>query len=254
MMREERSHSIFWETPCKAILALQPLGISLASDEVIPKSAHPFLVLLAICTLCAGQPAGTVIGTVPLPQRHGGRIAVEKYTGTISGKVAKAPPTRAGVWLEGAGASALPEKTKIVMEQRGYQFGESVVIVAPGTTIEFPNRDEDYHHIFSVSRPNSFEIGRFKKDTSPVPSQVFEKPGVVRLQCEIHDHMNATVLVVDSRWRTLTDNAGRFMLTGIKPGEYTLHARTDAKTHWSAPVKVEAGKTTSAQFSQQAKP
>ena len=81
-----------------------------------------------------------------------------------------------------------------------------------------------------------------------MPATVFDKPGVVRLQCEIHDHMNAIVLVVDSRWRTLTDNAGRFTLTGIKPGDYTLHARTDATTHWSAAVKIEPGKTTTAQF------
>ncbi len=212
------------------------------------------IVLPFICTLCPAQTTGTVSGVVPLPQRPAGRIAVEKYTGTISGKVAKAPSPRAGVWLEGEGAKAAPEKTKVVMEQRGYQFGESLIIVSPGTTVEFPNRDDDYHHILSISRPNAFEIGRYKKDATPVPSVVFEKPGVVRLKCEIHDHMNAVVLVVDSRWRTLTDNAGSFTLTGIKPGEYTLHARTDAKTFWSAQVKIEAGKTTNAQFEREAKP
>ena len=206
------------------------------------------ILFFVITSFCPAQTTGSVTGVVPLPQRPAGRIAVEKYTGTISGKVAKAPPPRAGVWLEGPGTQAVPAKAKIVMEQRGYQFGESLIIVAPGTTVEFPNRDEDYHHILSVSRPNSFEIGRYKKDATPVPATVFDKPGVVRLQCEIHDHMNAIVLVVDSRWRTLTDNAGRFTLTGIKPGDYTLHARTDATTHWSAPVKVEQGKTTTAQF------
>jgi plastocyanin len=216
--------------------------------------ALSLIVLPFICTLCPAQSTGAVSGEVPLPQRPAGRIAVEKYTGTISGKVAKAPPPRAGVWLEGKGTEALPGKTKVVMEQRGYQFGESLIIVAPGTTVEFPNRDDDYHHILSISRPNAFEIGRYKKDASPVPSVVFEKPGVVRLRCEIHDHMNAIVLVVDSRHRALTDDAGRFKLTGIKPGEYTLHARTDATTHWSAPVKIEAGKTTAAQFVKQAKP
>lgn len=177
---------------------------------------------------------------------------MEKYTGTISGKVAKAPPIRAGVWLEGPGTKVAPAPTKFVMEQRGYQFGESLMIVTPGTIIEFPNRDQDYHNIFSVSRPNAFDIGRYKKDATPVPTVVFEKPGVVRLQCEIHDHMNAVILVVDSRWRTLTDNAGRFTLTGVTPGSYILHARTDDKTHWSAPVKVEAGKTTTIQFPQRA--
>jgi plastocyanin len=209
-------------------------------------------IFLVISPCALGQSTGSITGVVQLPQRPAGRIAVEKYTGTISGKVAKAPAVRAGVWLEGPGTQAGEGRAKIVMEQRGYQFGESLMIVAPGTTIEFPNRDQDYHNIFSVSRPNAFDIGRYKKDATPVPTVVFEKPGVVRLQCEIHDHMNAIILVVDSQWRTLTDNAGRFNLTGVTPGSYTLHARTDGTTHWSAPVKVEAGKTTTAQFPQRA--
>jgi len=205
-------------------------------------------IMIATALPAPGQGTGTVTGMVPLPKRAAGRIAVEKYTGSISGKVVKAPAPRAGVWLEGPGASAETHPAAVVMGQRGYQFADSLVIVATGTTISFPNEDNDFHNVFSLSQPKRFEIGRYKKEETPAPSQTFTKPGIVRLGCQIHDHMRAYILVVDSRWRSVTDGAGRFSLTGIAPGTYTLHAQLDEKTRWSTPVRVEAGRKTEALF------
>ena len=202
----------------------------------------------------AGQPLGSVTGTVPLPQRPAGRIAVEKYTGSISGRVVKPPPPRAGVWLEGPGTAAGKTKTTVSMPQEGYQFAESMLIISPGTTVEFPNRDNDYHHVFSLSSAKSFEIGRYKKDEKPVPSITFDKVGFVNLSCEIHDHMKASILVVDSRLKTLAEPDGRFTITGVPPGSYTLCAQIDKKNLWSAKVEVSAGKATTAVLNQASKP
>lgn len=209
------------------------------------KSAAAAILLAAAC-VADGQTAGTITGVVPLPRKPAGRIAVEKYTGSISGKVANPPARVAGVWIEGPDCKAEAAPSKVVMEQRGYQFGGSLLVVAPGTTVAFPNRDPDYHNIFSLSRTKRFDLGRYKQDEAPPPAVTFDKQGMVRLQCEIHDHMNATILVVDSRFRTLTDGNGRFSLAGVSPGTYTLHAQLDEKTRWSAPVTVAAGKTTTA--------
>lgn len=209
----------------------------------------PLIIPLALAAPAWGQAGGTVTGTVPLPPAPAGRVAVEKYTGSISGKVAKSPAPLAGVWLEGPGTQAEKTPAKVVMEQRGYQFGSSLLVVAPGTTVEFPNHDPDYHNIFSLSRTKRFDLGRYKKDETPAPSVTFDKPGFVRLKCEIHDHMNASVLIVDSRFRTLTDATGKFTLTGVPPGRYTLHARLDEKRQWSTSISVNAGKTTSAVLS-----
>lgn len=206
----------------------------------------PLILHLALAAPAWGQAGGTITGTVPLPSTPAGRVAVEKYTGSISGKVTKSPAPAAGVWLEGPGTKAEKNPAKVVMEQRGYQFGRSLLIIAPGTTVEFPNHDPDYHNIFSLSRAKRFDLGRYKKDETPAPSVTFDQPGFVRLKCEIHDHMNASVLIVDSRFRTLTDAVGKFTLTGVPPGQYTLHARLDEKRQWSASITVNAGKTTTA--------
>jgi plastocyanin len=213
-----------------------------------------FHIALIVFAAAAGSPAvcaaptGAVTGQVPLPVRPTARFAVEKYAGSISGRVGPPPPPRAGVWIEGAGISASAAPPKVVLSQRDYQFAQSMVIVPRGTTIEFPNDDPDYHNVFSLSRVLRFDLGRYKKSEVPPPSVTFSAPGLVRLQCEIHEHMRAVVLVVDSPFYTTTDAAGRFTLSGLPPGRYTLRAQLDEKTQWAMEITVTAGKTTTATF------
>lgn len=205
-----------------------------------------FFLLLALHAEAA--PTGTVTGTIPLPARPRGRIAVEKYTGTISGKVSPPPTPRAGVWIEGSGTAAPAAPPRIALNQKGYQFAQSLLVVPLRTTVEFPNDDPDFHNVFSLSRTKRFDAGRYKKSERPAPTATFDKAGLVRLQCEIHDHMKAVILVVDSRYFTTTDATGKFTLTGLPPGTYTVHAQFDEKAKWSTSVTISAGKTTAADF------
>lgn len=213
------------------------------------QSAILALLALSASALMAAPPTGAVTGTVPQKARPQGRIAVEKYTGTISGKVAKPAPPQAGVWIEGPGVSAGRESSPLIMAQEGYQFAQSLMVVPRGATVAFPNKDNDYHDIYSLSRGNKFNVNRYKKGENPVPVVVFKNPGFVRLNCEIHDHMKAAILVVDSPWYGVTDTNGKFTLKGIPAGTYTLRAQLDEKTQWSVPVLVIAGKTITADFS-----
>lgn len=209
-----------------------------------------FFLLLALHAEAA--PTGAVTGTIPLPARPRGRIAVEKYTGTISGKVSPPPPPRAGVWIEGKDTAAPASPPRIALNQKGYQFAQSMLVVPLRTTVEFPNDDADFHNVFSLSRTKRFDAGRYKNSEHPAPTATFDKPGLVRLQCEIHDHMKAVILVVDSRYFTTTDAAGKFTLTGLPPGTYTLHAQLDEKAKWSTTVTVSAGETVTADVSKPA--
>jgi plastocyanin len=216
------------------------------------KPAISTAFMIQAVTVLAGPQTGAVTGTVPLPARPSGRIAVEKYTGTISGKVGAPPPPRAGVWIEGAAIAAPASPPRVVLSQKDYQFAQSLLIIPRGTSVEFPNNDNDYHNIYSLSRTKRFDVGRYKKSDAPAPVVTFDTAGFVRLQCEIHDHMKAVVLVVNSPWCTTTDAAGKFTLSGLPPGTYTLRAQLDEKTQWSMPVTITAGITATADFSKPA--
>jgi plastocyanin len=194
--------------------------------------------------------AGTVFGVVPLPNRAAVRIPVEKYAGSISGKVGTSPPQIAGVWLERSGLAAPTNPPTVNLSQKNYQFNRSLLVIPKGSTVEFPNEDPDFHNIFSTSKTKRFDVGRYKKQKAPVPSEQFAEAGFVRLQCEIHDHMNAVILVVDSPYFSTTDTSGKFTLSGVPAGTYTLRAQLDEKNQWSSIVQVQAGQSTGANFTQ----
>ena len=50
----------------------------------------------------------------------------------------------------------------------------------------------------------------------------FDRPGIVRVFCDIHSHMNAFILVFGHRFFAVTDDEGRYEIDGVPPGTYTL--------------------------------
>ena len=193
----------------------------------------------ALFLLAAGAARGDsagVLGSVPISRMAAAPIAVEKYAGSISGRVNPAPSRIAGVWLESAATRGLAAGSAR-LEQEGYQFRTGLLVVQTGTRVEFPNRDDDYHNVFSLSKTKRFDLGRYRKDEAPA-AVVFDKAGVVRLFCEIHQHMRSVVLVVDSPYFTTTDESGRFQLRGVPPGAYTLKAWLDERHTWEQAVTV----------------
>lgn len=201
---------------------------------------------LAFTLLTKG--AGGVSGTLPLPKNKQAQVPIGKYRGKISGKVEVSPAVIGAVWLTKAGISAPPNPPKVTLAQQGYQFSKFLVVVPKGTIIEFPNRDPDYHNVYSLSKTERFDIGRYKANQTPVPSVTFDKAGYVKLRCEIHDHMNANIIVVDSPFYTTTDQSGKFTLSKIPAGEYTLHGQVDKKNKWQMPVTITTGKTLNIKF------
>ena len=157
------------------------------------------------------------------------------------GQVATAAKPVAIVYLEGATGSRRAGKAN-VMGQKGYQFEHFVLPVQTGTQVEFPNYDEDYHNVFSLSRVKRFDLGRYRKGETP-PALTFDKPGVVRLYCEIHKHMRGVILVLDTPYFVTTSAEGKYRLTGLPAGSYTLKAWLDEKTILSSPVTIKSGQT-----------
>ena len=92
-----------------------------------------------------------------------------------------------------------------------------------------------------------FDLGRYRKEEKPA-AVTFDTPGVIRLYCEIHDHMRGTILVLDTPYFTSTDHAGRYRLTGLPAGRYVLKAWIDENDVRELPVELRDGAVTQADF------
>jgi plastocyanin len=144
---------------------------------------------------------------------------------------------RSIVYLESAPRGAFETReSRAVMEQRNETFIPHVLAVAAGTTVDFPNSDPTYHNVFSLSKENRFDLGRYARGRSK--SVRFDRPGVVRVFCDIHSHMSAFIVVFGHRFFASTDDQGRYRIDDVPPGAYTLVVWNDGQTRETREVKV----------------
>ncbi len=128
------------------------------------------------------------------------------------------------VFVEGLTAAipAAATAEQYVMNTVRKQFTPRVMAVPKGATVRFPNSDPIIHNVFSVSGKNRFDAGRYSRGEGA--EHTFRYPGVARIYCNVHHHMNAIIYVVDNPFFTTADAGGRFTLTGLPDGEYTIAA------------------------------
>jgi plastocyanin len=208
-----------------------------------------FTSFSAILLVLSGSGFGqaTIEGRVALPKSHSAPVVAKRYEIVTHGDVLSTEPPVAVVYLEGTFArpSALPTKQ---IGQKNLAFVPSLLPVRVGTRIEFPNFDDTYHSIFSYSPAKRFDLGRYRPEERPIPSEVFDKPGLVTLRCDIHEHMRGLVLVLDTPHFVLSDPNGRFRLNGLPPGHYTLKAWIDSKTTREQPIELKGSETVHVDF------
>ena len=145
---------------------------------------------------------------------------------------------RAVVFLETAPAAALEsrEPMRARLDQRNETFFPRVLAIDAGTLVDFPNNDRTYHNVFSLSRAKPFDLGRYARGKSK--SVRFDRPGVVRVFCDIHSHMNAFILVFSHPYYATTEADGRYRIDNVPPGTYTVSAWHEGEARDTRTVTV----------------
>ncbi len=190
---------------------------------------HHLASILFILVSAIPIAAGTIVGTVRAEGKSeqgdaakGGKYDSRKFK--FIEKIDYGELTDFVVYIDQivTNAPIAPPKTLQVVTQRDAVFRPHVLPVMMGTIIEWPNKDDIYHNVFSMSESNPFDLGLYK---DPEVKKVrFNAPGKVDVFCSIHSQMNCVVLVLQNPFFATADKAGRFKIENVPPGTFKLKA------------------------------
>jgi plastocyanin len=195
--------------------------------------AAAIVSLAASISVAGGSPAAGTGG----PRAAGiirGRVELRQSSSESSPRVSvtdlgmsaahAAPDRRSVVYLDPAPRAAFDarDEPRPRMDQRNETFVPHVLAIVAGTTVDFPNSDHTYHNVFSLSKTRSFDLGRYAVGRSK--SVRFDRPGIVRVFCDIHSHMSAFILVFAHRHFSVADADGLYRLENVPAGTYTVMA------------------------------
>jgi plastocyanin len=204
------------------------------------------VALLLVSALGAQAPeTGTITGRITLkPRLSSAALPSTAYPTRAVGPRSTHPiPEIKNVVVylkDPAFRGTLPARTA-EMQQEHETFVPHVLALTRGSTVEFPNGDPIFHNVFSLSSGSTFNLGRYPNGESR--GRVFARAGIVKVYCQIHSHMSATILVFDHPYFTIPDLDRTFTLADVPAGDYTLvgwHERVGERTE---PVRVERGRT-----------
>lgn len=125
-------------------------------------------------------------------------------------------------------------------------FVPQVLAIQAGDTVRFPNGDPFFHNVFSLSGARSFDLGRYPKNQ--VRSVKFNRPGIVKIFCHIHSHMNAVIRVFDHPYFCKADANGAFSMPPLPAGTYTLVAWHERLKPQKKTIRLQPGENSPVDF------
>jgi len=204
---------------------------------------NSFTLALAFSFLQAAAQGGTIVGTVRAqpkegaePEGGGGKYDSRRYK--FAERIDYSQVRDFVVYVvgpAGANLAARGNPVRVVatrkINQQGAAFSPHVLPVMVGTTVEWPNNDDIFHNVFSISEPKEFDLGLYKQPE--IKRVTFDQPGRVDVFCSIHKTMSCVILVLENPYFAATDARGRYSISDLPAGSYKLkawHERLPGKT------------------------
>jgi plastocyanin len=194
------------------------------------------------------QPGGSIRGRVQFSEANTRAAARPVVSDLGASPNPMLDRRRSVVYLNQVPIGAFDElpTPRVRMDQRNEQFVPRLLAITVGTTVDFPNSDTKFHNVFSFSKAHPFDLGRYPP--GKVDSERFDRPGLVRVFCDIHSHMSAFIWVFSHPYFSVTDSDDRYSILRVPPGTYTLMLWSELGEAAPHRVTVAEGSSTEVDF------
>ena len=199
-----------------------------------------------------GRVGGLVKYAGPIPEPYliwvkkdvevfGEKVSDERLLVSPAGNVQNVVVTLEGISSGKAWPAANP-----ALDNRGGRFVPHVQVARRGTQLAIVNSDPVLHNthgfqesrtVFNRALPKGVRI-----------KQTLERPGILEAMCDVHDWMNAWVVVLDHPYFAVTGQDGAYEITDIPPGTYRLSAWHEKMGRLEQRVTVAAGASVQVHF------
>ncbi len=209
----------------------------------------PGVCAVAVLLACAGTPraqpgeTGSIAGHIKLTAKVRAPLAANAYPSRAIGKheAPAIPEVRnVVVYLKDPPFRGTLPVSRVELHQQNETFVPHVLAITRGSTVDFPNDDPFFHNVFSLSSAATFNLGRYPRGQSR--PEKFNKAGLVKVFCDIHSHMSASILVLDHPYFAVPNNEGNYEIRNVPAGQYTIIGWHERVGERSAMVRVEPGR------------
>ncbi|MDA2926108.1 hypothetical protein MYX78_02550 [Acidobacteria bacterium AH-259-G07] len=150
-------------------------------------------------------------------------LPVSARAGKISGRVYLSDELAMEVLVSVEGVREIPAHSRVTayLDHTGQKFLPHVLPIVVGTRVEFRSTERMPCRLFSISEAGAFNLMR---QTGPVKSLRFHRPGVIQVRCRDHPSTYAYILVKENPYFALTDALGEYTISGISEGQRVVQA------------------------------
>ena len=135
-------------------------------------------------------------------------------------------------------ASTRPMENAVITQKKE-KFIPQVLVITPGSTVYFLNEDNQYHNVFSRAPRASFNIGR--RPPGHVYPKRIDRTGTIKIFCDIHAHMRAYVISVDTPYFSRLDARGEYEIRNLPDGRYRMEIIHPMLDTYSREIELEGG-------------